>query len=114
MSDVLHQGRKEELAAEARLLREDAHRVALDRAERAQRAAALRAKFGALRCKHAGAADEDGQPRSQVRTAHCPRILCLVQAKCCHSALCLYCVTMLFRTEIQATTSEPACDPAKH
>ena len=66
---TLHQGRKEDLAAEARLLREDAHRLALDRAERSQRAAALRAKFGALRCKHAGAADDDGQPRSQARAA---------------------------------------------
>lgn len=62
------QGRKEELAAEARLLRDGAHRAALERAERMQRAAAQRAKFGALRCKHAAAADEDGKPRSQARS----------------------------------------------
>ncbi len=62
--------------------------MALDRADRAQRAAALRAKFGALRCKHAGAADEGGQPRSQARPAltFLPRGL----AKRSYYMLCLF------------------------
>lgn len=60
------QGRKEDLAGEARLLREGAHAAALERAARAQRAAALCAKFAALRSKHAAALDDDGQPRSQA------------------------------------------------
>ncbi len=65
------QGRKEDLAGEARLLREGAHAAALERAARAQRAAALRAKFAALRSKHAAALDDDGQPRSQASPGAC-------------------------------------------
>lgn len=60
---------RDSLRTELKLLRDDVHRITLELKERALKVEKLQNKFETISSKHHASADDEGEPKSQVRGA---------------------------------------------
>lgn len=58
---------RDSLRTELKLLRDDVHRITLELKERALKVEKLQNKFETISSKHHASADDEGEPKSQVR-----------------------------------------------